>query len=547
MTGVEHPLGRLDHIPHRDGADYDVHLYLGPQIRLHSDTAVELCVTLLHTVTHHMGNGHTGDAQLTHGVLKGIELFLLENDLHLGELVAVKARLAPDGDRLGRGRCAGHSHDLLAGAEFGVFVHGRSEVRVGAGKAVLTDVQTGQLIRRLGTQEMELFQEHEEAPHGQRRPGRHSGEPQELDPQLCKGAGVEKSTQSGRRVRIGQQSNGDRTPDAVGTMDTHSAHGIVHMQFEIQHLDHDHDQDTGHDPDDCSAQSVQRITARRDAHQPRQGGVQAHGNIRLAVFDPGIEHGGAGGHRRGDGGRQENGREFRGGSSRRAVEAVPAQPEDEHAQRAQRNGVAGNGVYLDDPAVFVGDILADARPEDDRADQCSDAAHHMDGAGTGVVVEAQAAQPAAAPDPVGLDGVDQQTDHRRVDTVGGEFRPLRHGSRDDGGRGGAEDQVENEIAGVCEAFCRGGNELAKTCEQCQVRLSDQSEERVLAHHERVSQQGEHHGSDAEVHKVLHNDVAGIFGSGKAGLHHGEARLHPENQRRADQKPEFYGHLFPSLT
>ena len=50
---------------------------------------------------------------------------------------------------------------------------------------------------------------------------------------------------------------------------------------------------------------------------------------------------------------------------------------------------------------------------------------HMVG---GKVVEAQTGQPAAAPDPVGLNGVDQGRDHCGIDAVGKELGPLRHGA-----------------------------------------------------------------------------------------------------------------------
>ncbi len=42
------------------------------------------------------------------------------------------------------------------------------------------------------------------------------------------------------------------------------------------------------------------------------------------------------------------------------------------------------------------------------------------------------------------------------------------------------------------------------------------------------------GADAEVHQVFHQDIAGVFGPGEAGLAHGEARLHEKDQHCAQQ-------------
>ena len=42
------------------------------------------------------------------------------------------------------------------------------------------------------------------------------------------------------------------------------------------------------------------------------------------------------------------------------------------------------------------------------------------------------------------DRIDEHTDDEAVDTVGGEFGPFSHSSRDDSGRGGAEHCLENK-------------------------------------------------------------------------------------------------------
>ena len=162
-------------------------------------------------------------------------------------------------------------------------------------------------------------------------------------------------------------------------------------------------------------------------------------------------------------------------------------------------------------------------------------------------MEPELCQPAAAPDPVGLNGIDQQADHAGIHAVGGKLRPLRHRPGDDGRRGRAENEVEHESAGICKPFAVCGDKLPEVKEHIEVRLADQAPQGILSHHERITQKGKHHGSDAEIHQVLHNDVAGVFRPGKPGLHHGKSRLHPEHQRRTDQKPEFNSHSFRLLS
>ena len=153
-------------------------------------------------------------------------------------------------------------------------------------------------------------------------------------------------------------------------------------------------------------------------------------------------------------------------------------------------------------------------------------------------MEAEACQPAAAPDPVGLNGVNQRGDHTGIDAVGQELGTLRHGTGNDGRSGGAEYQVEYE-AGEIEAFVGG--------EQVEPGLADEAKQ-VFTHQQTETDQDEDNCANAEVHQVLHDDIAGVFGSGKTGFHHCKASLHPENQCRADQIPytPYFTHNLTSL-
>ncbi len=185
------------------------------------------------------------------------------------------------------------------------------------------------------------------------------------------------------------------------------------------------------------------------------------------------------------------------------------------------------GVYFCDFAGLILFKLAHAGAQDPGADKSGDAAHHMNGAGTGKIVEAHLREPAAAPDPVRFDGIDQCGDDSGVDTVGQKFCPFCHGAGYDGCGGGTEDQVKDEIGPV--KICITGKDIKS-------RLSDQAH-KVFTQQKAEANQDKDDGADTEIHEVFHQDIAGVFGAGKACFYHGESRLHPEYQGGADQEPD----------
>ena len=110
--------------------------------------------------------------------------------------------------------------------------------------------------------------------------------------------------------------------------------------------------------------------------------------------------------------------------------------------------MAREGIYLRDLTALVAAKFAHPGPKNLGANQGADAAHHMDGAGAGKIVEAHLGQPAAAPNPVRLNGVDQCRDHSRIDAVGQEFRSFRHSTGYDGSCSGTEHQVKHKVRPV---------------------------------------------------------------------------------------------------
>ena len=138
-------------------------------------------------------------------------------------------------------------------------------------------------------------------------------------------------------------------------------------------------------------------------------------------------------------------------------------------------------------------------------------------------------QPAASPDPVSLDRVDDQTDHARIYTISRKFCPLCHSPGNDRCRCRTKDQIEYKVTCICKSFSRSGDKLFKMQEQIQIWLAEQTKQCIFSHHQSISQKGKHNSTDAEIHQVLHDDIAGILCAGKSRLHHGKTCLHPKYQ------------------
>ena len=89
-------------------------------------------------------------------------------------------------------------------------------------------------------------------------------------------------------------------------MYAYCTHGIIDMELQIQHLDDDHHQYARNNSNNDRTQCIQCIASGGNSDQPGQGGVQAHGDIRLSVLFPCINHGGAGSYGRSNGGGKKN-------------------------------------------------------------------------------------------------------------------------------------------------------------------------------------------------------------------------------------------------
>ena len=142
-------------------------------------------------------------------------------------------------------------------------------------------------------------------------------------------------------------------------------------------------------------------------------------------------------------------------------------------------------------------------------------------------MKANLCKPAAAPDPVRLNRINQRRNHTGVNAVAQKLCPLRHCPGNDRRRGRAEHQIKYEVRPVKTLVGRKDVEPG---------LADQPDH-VLTQQKTKADQDKHHRADAEIHQVLHNDVSRILRPGKSCLDHRKSGLHPEHQRSADQKPD----------
>ena len=157
------------------------------------------------------------------------------------------------------------------------------------------------------------------------------------------------------------------------------------------------------------------------------------------------------------------------------------------------------------PALVV--VLADPGSQDGRADAGAHAAHHVYRRGPREVMEPKPAQPAAAPDPVAGDRVDESGDAEGVEAVGDELGPLRHGPGDDGGRRGAEDRLENEVGKQGHPGGQDGGIVPPD-----KGVQPPNDGPGPGEHQSKAQKPVGGCADAEVHEVFHQDIAGVLRS-----------------------------------
>ena len=120
----------------------------------------------------------------------------------------------------------------------------------------------------------------------------------------------------------------------------------------------------------------------------------------------------------------------------------PNQPSQRTKQPMTRRGHAVAGNRRD---LAVRPELAEARAEHEDAGQRRPAADAVHDGRSGEIPETGGRQPAAAPDPVAGDRVDECHEQEREHDEREVLDPLRHGAGDDRRRRAGEDELEEEL------------------------------------------------------------------------------------------------------
>ena len=214
-----------------------------------------------------------------------------------------------------------------------------------------------------------------------------------------------------------KQTGCDGTPDTVHHMYCNCTDRIIDVKLVIQQPYTEANQKTCNCADDDRTESICYITRSCDCYQTCQRCVQTHRNIRLTILDPGKDHTYNRCNGRSDGRGQEYTCQLLLCGAGCTVKSVPAKPQDEYTKCAYYNVMSRKSIYFYDLAVFIFFKLTDTRANHLGTNQSCNTTYHMDCCGTCKIVEAHLCQPAAAPDPVCLDRVDQCGNDAGVYTV----------------------------------------------------------------------------------------------------------------------------------
>src|SRR5215208_1001523 len=419
---------------------------------------------------------------------------------------------------------------------------GDGDVELGvAPHAVLADVEAGRLGLLLDADPPEALHRPEARERRAEGEGADRGEPEQLHPDLVQRAGVDETALAGVERRSQrwdcEEPGRDRAPDAGDAVDRDRADRIVDPDpLDRKHADDrnhardeaDHNRGPGRDEPACGG----------DGHERREDAVQHHRDVRLAQHEPGRDRAADRAGRGREVRRQRDVREEADAvagddAERRAgVEPEPAEPEDDRPQHGVGDVVAGDRV----PAAAL--KLADPRAQEQRARQCGKRALVVDHGRAGEVLHPEPEEPAAAPDPVRGDGVDQG-ERGSEDEVDPELRTLGHRAPDDRQRDAGEDDLE-QVAGRArdgreegvrrladrEQRVHRGHEAAGADDRVAVAERDSEADRP------VDQR-----ADAEDQHVLARDVRGVLHPRQARLEEGEAGLHEHHEHGRDDDPE----------
>mmetsp|Transcript_26222 Transcript_26222/g.66554 ORF Transcript_26222/g.66554 Transcript_26222/m.66554 type:complete len:470 (-) Transcript_26222:119-1528(-) len=426
-----------------------------------------------------------------------------------------------------------------------------------SGSAMLGEVHAQALDSLVDAQHACRLEADEHRASKHRHPRDNGQEQEQHDAEVLAFAVEEAAAGAAGVVRHREEGGGDASPEATAAVHSEGVEGIVDLELELEsgpakiH-------EAADDPDEHGVPGQHGGAARGDGDEAGEDPVAQRGEVPDVVQLLAGEHcdhpAEGGGERGADGGARGGGGVALGsdGEGRARVEAVPAHPQYEGAERLQHRGVTADG---DGGAVQV--EAPRPGPDDQCAPEGGDAAGHVhdaragevdDAAQVGVLVGGR--RPAVrVPHPVHDDGVDEAGDDRGVHDIRAELRALGHRPRDDRGGGGSEDVLEppaSEVGAVVgvvvsdpsRGAALGAGEsdegVAVAGVAVVVRVEVLGAVRVRG---AVPPRPPDESSHARIEQVLEQYVARVLYSDRPRLEHTEPSLHEEDQRSRVEQVE----------
>ena len=413
---------------------------------------------------------------------------------------------------------------------------------------VVGDVKTDLLLEGIDTEPSEEVEHEEEGDHGGRDPGDDPEDTNELNKEEvgitgATAPGVEPSdvevgsVGDGGTGRLGEETDGDAAPHAVGEVDGDGIDGIIDLELEEEGGETAVDP-TGNDANEESTVGGDDGGTGGDTDEAGEAAVHGVGKIVLGLTGLHLaeesvsEHGGdgtgGGSHGGGDGAKTGNVSVSGGGDvkGRTGVESVPSEPEDEGTKDLKGDGVGGEGGGLGE-GVAIGILeTATTGTKDLGGDESGGTTGHVDDTTAGEVDHTDATERVVGeggeetgrgPDGADDDGVDEAGEGKGVAKVGRHLATLGDGTGDDGGGGSGEGPLEEEgDIGVALSVVHDEE------------VGVANEGSVSAVGEGVTDGPEADGTTASIQKVLEHDVLDVLLTNGASTEHGETSLHKEN-------------------
>jgi hypothetical protein len=202
-------------------------------------------------------------------------------------------------------------------------------------------------------------------------------------------------------------------------------------------------------------------------------------------------------------------------------------------EHGERHVVTGDGHRA---SLIV--VLAEARSEEQGPRQRRHRAGEVDDRRAGEVLHSELGQPAAAPDPVPHQRVDDASEDYREYHVHRELGPLEHRAPDDRQGHSAERHLEEELGRERDLGPRepGVDVVDRACRRVEEPALRPHDGVAGAEGDREPHGPEQERCDREVHEYLRYHAPDVLHPREADLQHREPRLHEQDQDRRYEDP-----------